>query len=286
MKKRLLVLGAFFAVGLTGVCNTPNQGISLLEAMIERIESLYSFSGKMHGVERVDGELVKSQSSMIIRFNPRNLYALAYDEKGEPGNEILYREGENDNKVLVAPDGFPYVNVSLDPLSSFMRNNRHNTILEAGGTYLASVIKLMLNQKDSSLLYRSVRYAGMENFEGKRCHKVIIENPEYALVPYKVKPGETVRSIAFSLNVAEYKIVELNDEVDDFDENIEGLTLRIPNSYSKKTVLYLDATHHMPWFMENYDEKGLFSSYRYTRISLNPPIDETTFSPDNPNYGF
>ena len=167
-----------------------------------------------------------------------------------------------------------------------MRNNRHNTILEAGGTYLATVIHTMLTGLDSASLAASIRYEGIVTFEGKPCHKVVVENDDYALTSYKVLPGETVRSIAFKLNVAEYKIIELNEAVDDFDENLEGLTLTVPNSYSKKTILHLDQKHLMPWFMENYDERGLFSSYRYASITVNPPIDENTFNPDNPAYGF
>ncbi len=254
--------------------------------MVKSIQEMESFAGVMIGKERVDGELKFSHSDMIISFHPRQLYAQSFNENGEKGPEILYRTGQNDNKVLVSPDGFPYVNVSLSPFSMFMRKGRHNTIHEAGGTYLGQVIHTMLTQNDSSRLAETVRYDSLIEFNGHACYKVIVENNEYDYVIHTLKKDETIRDVAMMWNVSEYKLVECNDNVDDFDDAEPGKTIRIPNSYAKQTVLYLDVNHFMPWLMINYDDKGLYSEYEYTSITLNPTITDQTFNPDNPAYGF
>lgn len=275
---------SFIAYSL--VAHAQNAGVDYLSNMVNSIETMQSFSGEMIGHERVDGEIHRAHSRMIIEFNPRKLYAQTISEDGSPGTEILYRTGVNDSKVLISPDGFPYVNVSLSPFSSFMRNGRHNTILEAGGTYLSQVINTMLTSLDSAALEQSIRFDSTIQFNGRTCYQVTIQNDDYSYTPYIIKEDENLRDIALKHNVSEYKLIECNENIDDFNDGSTGETIRVPTSYSKRTVLYLDTNHFMPWFMANYDDLGLYSSYEYKQIEINPVITEQTFNPDNPAYGF
>jgi len=277
-----------FSIGMIWVSPTQaqNAGVRCLSNMVESIENMKSFSGEMIGHERVDGEIQLAHSRMIIQFQPRKLYAQTILEDGSKGAEILYRTGENDNKVLISPDGFPYVNVSLSPFSSFMRNGRHNTILEAGGTYLGQVIGTMLNSLDSVSLGNSIRFDSIIQFNEKPCYQVTILNEDYGYKSYTMQEGESLRDVALKHNLSEYKLVECNENIDGFNDGSDGDVIRIPTSYAKRTILYLDTNHFMPWYMANYDDVGLYSSYEYKQIEVNPVITDQTFNPENPAYGF
>ena len=48
------------------------------------------------------------------------------------GAEVLYKSGENKNKVLVNPNFFPYISLSFDPNSSILKSEGHHNIKEVG----------------------------------------------------------------------------------------------------------------------------------------------------------
>ena len=85
--------------------------------------------------ERVDGRLVSMRSKVKLQISPRKLYLKCKEA------EVLWLQ-ENSNKLaLVHPYGFPYINVSLDPNSSFLRKGQHHTINETGFEYFINIIK-------------------------------------------------------------------------------------------------------------------------------------------------
>lgn len=263
-----------------------NQAILYLNEMTLALDQLKTFKGEMKSKERIDGVFMHYHNQMTVAFHPKRVYIKAFNDDGSLGPEVLYREGENDNRVLVNTHGFPFININLSPTSSLLRNNRHNTILEAGGVYLSKVLKSTVNFVPVEKRDQVFSYHGEVTHRGRKCHKIIVDNPDFGYITYQAKEGETIRSIAFSRSISEYKIIESNPELDDYDSSVEDEEITIPNSFSRKNIIYIDVENGMPLYLENYDDKGLYSVYDYIWLKVNSELPSDAFDPDNPNYGF
>lgn len=94
-----------------------------------------------------------------------------------------------------------------------------------------------------------------------------------------MEENETIRSIAQKKGIGEYMILELNDELDGFNDDLEEeQKILIPNSYAKNMELYIDKKTFLPVFQKIADDKGLYEQYEYTNVILNPIIPDKTFT--------
>lgn len=257
--------------------------IKVLEQVIDSVYSVKAVRFEMLSKERIEGELIPSHAVGVIQFEPRKIFLRGFGEDGELLNEVLYIQGENNNNALISPNGFPFINISLDPEGATMRKNRHFTIFEAGGRYLVDMMKLGLEQ------YKSRANIG-ERFSiskiDSESFKLTITNKDFTTTRYQVLEGETIRTIARKIGVAEYQIVELNEEVSDFDDIEEGQELIVTNLYAQRVELIIRASDYIPMEVRIFDDKGLFAEYVYTYFDTNPSLNSNTFNSDNPAYTF
>jgi outer membrane lipoprotein-sorting protein len=71
-----------------------------------------------------------------------------------------------------------------------------------------------------------------------------------------------------------------------FDDNVAGKTLKVPTSYAKRTVLYIDEQINFPIYQEMSDEKGVFEKYEYSNLNVNPVFKADEFSETFSEYKF
>ena len=280
----------FLAVSCVLTINTGNaqetsskEAIHLLQSMFDSVYAIQYAKFEMFSKERIEGEFVESHAVGVMQYEPRKVFIRGLDEEGVLLNEVLYINGKNNGNALISPNGFPYINLNLNPEGSAMRKNRHFTILEAGGRYLVDMLKLGMTQ-----------YAQMGNMqhrffmedESSSTWKVTISNTDYAFKKYTVREGENSRTIAKRLGVPEYKMVELNEDIDDYDDIRPEQTLTVPNLYAKKVELILRKNDLIPIQVRIYDDQGLYSEYVYTVFDTHPTVNDQTFNSDNPAYTF
>jgi hypothetical protein len=98
--------------------------------------------------------------------------------------------------------------------------------------------------------------------------------------------GEDLNSIARKLNISEYAILERNDEIDFYDDIIPGQEIKVPSSYAKKMILYIDKEYMLPLVIKVYDDRGIYEQYAYKNFVLNPGFKEGEFQSDYLEYGF
>ncbi|MGK0286331.1 MAG: hypothetical protein ACI9GM_001380 [Salibacteraceae bacterium] len=260
------------------------SAIQIVETMFDSVYQVKQTKFEMFSRERVDGELIKSHAIGVINFEPKKIFLRGFDQDGVLLNEVLFIAGENNNNALISPNGFPYININLDPLGSTMRRNRHFTMLEAGGRHLVDMLAVGMKH-----------YAQIGNvasrFEVAKMSetnlKVTIINEDYTLVTYSVKKAQTIREMANSLGVPEYKIIELNEDISDFDDEVvKGQVVMVPNLYAQKVELILRSADLIPMQVRIFDEKGLYSEYIYTIFDTHPVISNVTFNKENPAYTF
>jgi len=291
MFNKLIVFATFLFFSyssLNAQCILLENGDSITcqKALTNMFDSVYSLEAvkfKMISYERIDGEMHTNEAVVYVNYEPRKIFLRGFDSEGVLANEVLYIKGTNSNKALVSPNGFPYFNLNLEPTGSTMRHNRHLTILEAGGRYLVDMLRFGVNtymeSGDSTNRFFIER-------EGKGLLKLTVLNPDYKFIKYTVQPNEQVRDLCFRLGIPEYKLIEINDNIDGFDDLEEGTEILIPNFYASKLELIIRESDFVPLHVKIYDELGLFSEYEYLYFDCNPYIDDQTFNSENPAYTF
>jgi outer membrane lipoprotein-sorting protein len=65
-----------------------------------------------------------------------------------------------------------------------------------------------------------------------------------------------------------------------------GQKIKVPTSYAKKVVLYIDKLNNLPIYQQLFDEKGLFAEYKYTNLIVNPKLADNEFTKNYTGYKF
>jgi hypothetical protein len=261
-------------------------GREVIQSLIHSVNGLKTCQFEMQAKERIDNTYVYTHSVASINFAPRKIFLRAFNESGGLKNEILYVNGQNDNEALIASQGFPYINLNLNPLGNTMRNKKHLTILEAGGKFMASMLSFGLPKMTQNSENVAVKCVSKAHEEYGPCYVVTIQNNDYTFQMVDTKSESSLRNFCNAHGVPEYKVMEINDAVSSFDQDISQNKLLIPTYYAKEIKIVVRQRDYIPMGVELYDEKGLYASYTYEYFKVNPALGAQVFDKDNPAYTF
>ncbi|MDP2385200.1 MAG: DUF1571 domain-containing protein [Bacteroidota bacterium] len=247
--------------------------------MIKAINDVDRLKYSLKITERTNGKFNHFSSSVKLNKVPRKLYLTTN------GIEVLWIQGTNKGQALVKPNSFPYVNLNLDPMGSLMREGQHHTINEMGFDYFGNIIVYNV-LKAGAEFDKFFKLETEETLNGRACYKFTIDNPDFKFVDYTVAKGESVVTIARKLHVAEQMILENNKKIDDYKDVKAGQVIKVPNSYAKHVVIYLDKENFLPVGSRIHDQNGLFEQYDYLNLQLNPIFEDAEFTKKFPGYGF
>jgi outer membrane lipoprotein-sorting protein len=233
--------------------------------------------------ERVDGKMIRSATHVKLHTHPMKAYL--YMVHPDQGAELLYVEGKNSNNALINPNAFPYINLNLSPRNPILTKDQHHTLLDLGFDYMSNLIRYNI-RKDPDFFYSCLSRQKDIVWKGKSYYVLSIDNKSFGYASYHVKKGETFRSIAERHAINEYMVREATGKTGIFSDVSEGDRIRIPNTYAKKIVLYVDKVNHLPLAQIIYDDKGLYEKYEITDFVLNPPISDDEFTSRYKDYKF
>lgn len=268
------------------VDSSPDRslGFELILEMFKRCGEVETLRCVVQKTERYDGNYLTGKSQVKMVCKPYGVYLRQLEPK--EGVEVLYVEKANNGKAIINPNGFPWMNISLDPEGSILRKNQHHTIYDMGFSKFNKVLDHLLD-KYGDRAHELADYQGSEIVNGRNCHVVNIINPHYKLINYTVKTNETTRSIADKHRISEYRIVELNPTVSFYGPIQPGTEITLPNDYAPKISIFIDSEHFIPLRFEVYDDDmALFEAYEYSDVKINTPIKEEELSTEFPDYGF
>lgn len=253
----------------------------IITDMMDSVKKINHLRFNMKSIERVETGLSLASTKVKLQTHPRKSYLLNPEKK----LEVLYNEGENNNKALIKPHVFPYFTISLDPRHNLMRKNQHFTILELGFDFTVRTIAVALS-KERENISKHLSYLGKVEKNKMMCYLLVYENQTFSYYDYKVQNRETISSIASKFTVNDYMLRCKNKLYDDYGYLKEGSTIKIPTFYCKKAVFYVDEKTMLPISISIYDEIGLFESYDFYDIELNKPIPAEEFNRNYKGYGF
>ena len=237
----------------------------------------------MKKLERINGEMVEQQSFIKLEKSPLKVYSKQlYPEEGL---EVLYSEEKYGGYALINPNGFPWINLKLDPQGSTMRKGQHHTILDAGYGLFISILEHLFDKYEEKIT-SMVRNEGIIIWDGIPCWSLQINNPYFKYEDYTVLPDETLVTIAAKLKLSEYMILEHNKNILNYKDISPGQVIKIPNDYSSKIILLIDKIRMIPLVMKIYDDLGLYEQYEYTNVQLNPSLASNEFAEANKAYNF
>ena len=142
MKKRFLLR---FLIAIVFISSSPNlnaQKIStkeLIKKMHDGIAKYRHLRFTLYRSERVDGEQVIGSFNGKLCMDPFMIYIK--NMVPNEGSELLYKEGENNNKAWVNPDIFPYITMSFYPESNLLKAGGHHTLKDAGFDLLDEIFR-------------------------------------------------------------------------------------------------------------------------------------------------
>jgi len=285
MKAILLTIKilAVFLLTSMDIFGQDESGISITQKMFAKTAAINTLTCNLTKHERINGKMIKQISFNKIEMDPFRVYLKQLYPK--EGMEVLYLHGVNNNKALINPNGFPWINLNLNPLENTMRKNQHHTILESGFDHVISIL-IFLTDKYKSEIDQIVTYNGMVEYENTTCHSVSLISPYFEYIDYTIKENETIIEIASRFKLSEHMILEKNSKVKDYDDVEPGQVIQIPNEYSPQMLVYIDTVDMLPVRMDVYDDQGLYEKYEYSQIVVNPELSPEEFSEDYAEYGF
>jgi outer membrane lipoprotein-sorting protein len=278
MKKTLLFISLFLLASIA----SAQDARTIINEMLKNVAAGKTYEYTMVQNERINGKMYRNKIFTKFNVNPVKVF-IDNLEGDNAGTHVLYVHGENSNKVLVSV----LWGVSLSPFNSKIRANQHHTILDSGFKLLLSSIKDGIKRADAENEFNTVfKLAGEVTFDGKKCYKIIIDDPTFTYEKYTIKGGESLYDISIKRNICEQLIVERNANLKNFYSAKDGLEIEIPSSYARKTILYIDKSNYHPIYQEMHDEKGLFEKYEFLGLKVNPKFADNEFKKDFPGYKF
>ncbi|MFN8144583.1 MAG: DUF1571 domain-containing protein [Bacteroidia bacterium] len=270
--------------GMMAASAQDTSGRKILNKMTAAGLSLHSSKFILHSTERMrNGQLRESEMLVKIQNHPLNYYV--YCINPSPGAEALWREKTIGERLLINPNGFPYITLKLSPSHPLLRKESHHSILELGFDYLINLVEFY-EKKMGPDFYQYISVTDTILWEKRSCIVMSFDYPLYNYETYTVRIGETISSIAATLHLNDFSLLLLNPSVKSYDAVKPGQVIRVPNLYCKKIVLYVDRGSWLPLVQEVYDGFGLYEKYEFRSYLQNPSLSPDEFSPDYPKYKF
>lgn len=259
------------------------SGDEILNKMFDKIESIKTVSYRLEKKERIKNEIIDEALFIKLSIEPFKVYSkMDYPKEGL---EVLFNSQWEKKKAVINTNSFPWVNVRFKPTGKTMRKDQHHTILDSGFKKIISSIQFQ---------YQDYVTKGIEMTENngeilvgdKKCWMLTFNNPNFNFKNYMVAEGEDLISIADKFKLSDYMILENNEGIRFYDDVEVDQQIKIPSSYSKKMILYIDQAELIPIKIEVYDSKGLFEQFEFKNVQLNVVFKDDEFSEDFEEYDF
>jgi outer membrane lipoprotein-sorting protein len=281
MKTRLLIISLFISFS---AFSQDGQSKVLVKRMLEACDAVKSAKFVLRSVEKgKDGRMATSE--MIIKMQTRPTKIYLYMIRPHPGAECLWKNGEASNRVLVNPNGFPYINLKLGLYNSLLRQDSHHLVSDLGFDYLTSMTKYYMNKMGESF-FNYMKITDTLQWDNRTCYELTFDYTPFKFLDYTMKTDETLTTIANEFHISDFVLLKHNPKIKDYDVSKPGQVIKVPNFYNRKVVLYLDRNNFLPLVQITYDENGLLEKYEMSSFMLNPDIQPEEFTSSYSTYGF
>ncbi len=272
---------------LTHTPTADPTAADLMRRMLTAVGQVQTATYRLIKTERISGKNVVEETAVKLQNKPLKVYIKSI--KPNTGREVLYVTGSNGGKALINPGAFPYVNISLDPLGSRIRQGQHHTLNDVGFRRIADIIARQMREQQADLPKLLHLEPQGVNFDNRACWVVKMDDLRFKFVPYTIKPGgESLDQLGQKLGVSDFMIGEKMPGFDgDFQRLLPaGQVIQVPTTYARRTTVIIDKASMLPVSIAISDDKGLFEQYDYHDLKPNAAFRDNEFATDFKGYGF
>lgn len=212
------------------------------------IDKIKDYSATVVKQERIDGKLREAEYMFVkIRHKPFSVYMYFLAPSNLKGQEVIYVEGANGNKMLAHGTGLRKVfgTVELDPVGPIAMQGNRYPITELGMSNLLRRL-VEVGEKDAQYGECEVKFFPGAKINDRSHTCVQVVHP----VPRK----------NFLFHVAR---IFVDDD------------MNIPTRYES-----------YDWPEQEGGQPDLIEAYTYLNVKVNNGFTDADFDPQNPNYGF
>lgn len=236
--------------------------------------------------ERLLGGLEPEQTFQVKWARPHSIYMKCI--KGNyPGQEVIYVEGWNRNRMLAHKGSFPDINLNLDPRGRLPLTHAHQPITEASLIHLVDLV-LRNVRKAQSNGELQLRLSSPEPLWGRNCMRLEAEAPP-AFITDVVGPGETLWEVARRHGTTMTLLLHCNREqgFKHAGSARPGDSVRVPRYHARRLQLWIDAETNLPLKVEVFDhEDELYERYEHRELRVNVGLGPADLDPRNAAYDF
>jgi len=256
------------------------SSITYLEDMVESISSINTIEYELHAKELINGKIFYTHSIVKLQEDPFCVYS--YIIEPDKGVEILF---VSKNKLaLVNPNGFPFINLNLDPYGRLIRRNQHNTLFDTGfGNVKDIVLSVLELLRESPERY--IINLGVKQINNIECQVLKVVNPNFSFTEYIVQESEDIEFIAKKFNLSSYLILQENN-LSFYNDIVLGDKILIPNSYGEQFEIWINLQTSLPIVQKVFVNNKLFEYYEFEKIVINPEFSYDEFDKDYGEYNF
>ncbi|MEZ4852050.1 MAG: LysM peptidoglycan-binding domain-containing protein [Bacteroidia bacterium] len=240
----------------------------VLGLMHQNLNGIKAHSYRLNLAERrIDNQYHQGELLISVQNQPLKIRA---EVLGPAEGPLVEYDAAADktNAVITPRKWLPAVKFKQDVNSKMVRRG-HYSIHETTFNHFDFLIQKMearlLQNGDS---HHGIKYHGITSEEGVSCHKIELIDAQYQIQNYQINREENLIDLAQNKWIHPYKILELNPQLSSYDEIRTGQRIKIPTSYAKRCVLYIDTQDYLPRRLEVYDELGWFEKYSFRDISI------------------
>ncbi len=255
----------------------------IFDKMMVAISNVKTAKFRMVKNERYDGKIVQSDQLVKQNVNPLKIY-MKITKGPNSGAEVLYIQGANNGNAYVNASSF-LPTLSLDPRGSLVNEKQRHTMFELGFAYTGDLINDAYHRyKNKAAEYST--YGGIIKWDNRDVYKITLDNKEYKIKDYTVLAGEDLVKIARKLKLDEYNIRELNPSISSYTSVKAGQVIKIPETFTKSVIMYVDTKTFLPIYQKMTDLKGVVGEYEYHDVIINSGITEEEFTKAYKGYSF
>ena len=264
--------------------SSAQDPVEIIAKMGNVISKMNKSSFELHSKERYGDEYKYKKMSFRMQKSPKKVYMKDLDK----GVELLYVDGWNKNKAYINPNGFPWINISLNRFDSKVVAENHHTVDDAGFGFVNTLLKGFEKAaakvgKEPSSLYT---YKGEVTINGHQCYKLYIVPPtDFKYVNYTTKRDQKLLDLSRRIFASDY-LIKVKNSLSYTRTIRKGTKLVVPSTYAKKVIVYIDKKSYLPIVQLLYDDKGLLEKFEYKIFSKYPKFLSTEFTTDCSSYGF
>ncbi len=222
------------------------------------------------------------EAAFAVRWARPNSFHLTVVSERSRGQQVLWRQGWNDERLKVRLGFFPYLRINIDPEGDTALKDTWHPVPE---TSIPKFIELVLanaalGKEKGDLEARVVRE---EDYDGRPCVVLEMAAASNPVTDYVIASGETLFDVAKRFHTAAAPILHWNRGLGwkHPSDLGPGRRVAVPRYYASRIEIWVDRERGLPLKALLYDAEGrMFERFEHRGLKANVGLTEKDFEFD------